>query len=170
MFLIFSSLSHFLVKPMTLYYAKIKSSKSKSAHIFWIGWLIYEKSGCLCLRNSVPIYESLRYSVLESKSMVFKGPKIWYQDITFHLRSKRLIVYLRQSLWAEKFSSCDLLGAGAWGPCEWCCSPRWWFGCASSKWRSKSLKNEVKNYLAYFCRKKAYCTKWKLFAIVLFRD
>ena len=46
---------------MALYYAKIKSSKSKSAHIFWIGWLINEKSGCPCLRNSVLIYESLRY-------------------------------------------------------------------------------------------------------------
>ena len=60
LFLIFSSLSHFLVKPVTLYYAKIKSSKSKSAHIFWIGWLINEKSGCPCLRNSVLIYESPR--------------------------------------------------------------------------------------------------------------
>ena len=63
LFLIFSSLSHFLVKPMTLYYSKIKSSKSKSAHTFWIGWLINEKSGCLCLRNSVLIYQSLRYSI-----------------------------------------------------------------------------------------------------------
>ena len=61
LFLIFSSLSHFLVKPMTLYYTKIKSSKSKSVHIFWIGWLINEKSGCLCLRNSILIYESLWY-------------------------------------------------------------------------------------------------------------
>ena len=66
LFLIFSSLSHFLVKPMTLYYAKIKSSKSIRAHIFWIGWLINEKSGCLCLRNSVLIYESLRYTYKEA--------------------------------------------------------------------------------------------------------
>ena len=68
LFLIFSSLSHFLVKPVTLYYAKIKSSKSKSAHIFWIGWLINEKSGCLCLRNNVLIYESLRYPNLTLES------------------------------------------------------------------------------------------------------
>ena len=47
---------------MTLYYAKIKSSKSKSALIFLIGRLINEKSGCPCLRNSVLIYESPRYS------------------------------------------------------------------------------------------------------------
>ena len=62
--MIFSSLSHFIVKPVTLYYAKIKSSKSKSAHIFWIGWLINQKSRCLCLGNSVLIYESLRYTTL----------------------------------------------------------------------------------------------------------
>ena len=48
-------------KPMTLYYGKIKSTKRKSVHICLIGWLINEKSGCLCLRNSVLIYESLRH-------------------------------------------------------------------------------------------------------------
>ena len=46
---------------MTLYYAKIKSSKSESAHIFWIVWLSNGKSGCLCLQNSVLISESQRH-------------------------------------------------------------------------------------------------------------
>ena len=34
---------------MTPYYAKIKSSKSKSAHIFWIGWLIKMRKVCVCV-------------------------------------------------------------------------------------------------------------------------
>ena len=70
LFSIFSSLSHFFVKPVPLYYAKIKSSKSKSAHIFWIGWLINEKSGCPCLRNSVLIYESPRYVIIEKHNLI----------------------------------------------------------------------------------------------------
>ena len=48
-FLIFSSLGHFLVKSVSLYYAKIKSLISKSAHIFGLNGLFTRKVGvCVC--------------------------------------------------------------------------------------------------------------------------
>ena len=53
-------LNHFSPKQMAVYYAKIKSRKSKSDLIFLIGWLINEKTGCSYLRKCVPIYDSLR--------------------------------------------------------------------------------------------------------------